>query len=115
VRPKRISQEVRIYNTLMSNIEKKIEATRFLMAQEDWDLFITVFAESHYAGHQLYHHFQRSHWAYDPKRAARLGDTLPRTYSELDSALATLLKGVAKDNPVKYGNRPLVVPEEIRL
>ena len=93
VSPKRISQELRIYDTIISNIERKTRATEFLMAQEDWDLFITVFSEAHYAGHQFFHHFEKSHWAYDRKRALKLGDTLPNTCSRLDSAIATLLKG----------------------
>lgn len=100
VNPRRISQELRIYDTLMTDIEKKTEATQFLMSQEDWDLFISVFSESHYAGHQFYHHFDKRHWAYDQKVAARLGGTLPNTCSELDSALAALLKGAIDDATV---------------
>jgi len=93
VNPTRITQELRIYDTLMSNLEKKLEATRFLMAQHDWDLFISVFAEAHYAGHQFFHHCEKRHWAHDPKKAVKLGDTVQNIYSALDSALATLLQG----------------------
>jgi predicted AlkP superfamily phosphohydrolase/phosphomutase len=93
VNPKRTSREVRLYNILLRNIERKFEATQFLMAQQDWELFVTAFSEAHYAGHEFYHHFDRHHWAYDPERAKDLGNTLPNTYAELDSALAGLLKG----------------------
>ncbi len=96
VRPRRISQERRVYDGLRMNVQRKIEATQFLMAQDDWDLFITVFAEAHFAGHHFYHHFDQSHWAY-PNSAANLNHALPNIYAELDSALAALLKGVAED------------------
>jgi len=95
--PRRIVQEVRLYNTMMADIDKKLAASEFLLAQDEWDLFISVFAESHYAGHQFFHHFEPSHWAHDEKRGRRLGHTLPSIYTELDSALAALLKGISED------------------
>jgi predicted AlkP superfamily phosphohydrolase/phosphomutase len=98
--PKRISQEVKIYENIMRNIERKVEATQFLMAQEDWDLFVTVFGESHYAGHQFFHHFERTHWAHSQAGAARLSETLPNTYSELDKALAELFKGASDSRTI---------------
>lgn len=95
INPSRISHELRKYNTLMSNIKKKLKAVQFIREREDWDLFMTSFGEAHYANHLFFHHFNKSHWAYDPKKATRLSDALPNIYSELDSALATLLKGVS--------------------
>ena len=96
----RVAQEVRLYNTVRADIDRKLAATRFLMAQDDWDLFISVFAESHYASHQFFHHFEQSHWAHDEKKARRLGYALPSIYAELDAALAALLKGVSEDATV---------------
>ena len=100
VNPKRISQETKIYSALMSDIEKKAEATQFLMAQENWDLFISVFAESHYGGHQLFHHSRPDHWAYDPKRSVKLGEALPKIYAQLDSTLAEIIGGAVQDATV---------------
>ena len=100
VNPKRMSQELRIYDTLMSDLEMKLEATQFLMAQQEWDLFISVFAEAHYAGHQFFHHTEPRHWAHDRKWATRLGDTIPNIYAALDSALASLLQGVLEKTTV---------------
>lgn len=100
INPRRVAQEVRIHNIVTANIEKRIEVTRFLMEQEEWDLFITAFSESHYAGHQFFHHCDTSHWAHDQQKAVRLGDTLPQTYVALDAALAALLQGVSESTTV---------------
>jgi predicted AlkP superfamily phosphohydrolase/phosphomutase len=95
--PKRISQETRLYETYLRNMERKLQATQFLLAQDDWDLFFSVFAEAHYAGHQLYHHFDPSHWAHEASRAARLGEALPQTYTRLDTALAAFLRSLPEE------------------
>jgi len=100
VTPKRLSQELHIYDTIRFNVDRRLEATQFLLDQEDWDLFVTVFGEVHYAGHQFYHYFDRSHWAYDPARAIKFGEALPDTYAALDAALAALLKNVSPETAV---------------
>ena len=91
---KSMSQERAVYYILQANIEKKMEAARFLLAQEDWDLFVTVFGESHWAGHQLLHHFDSNHWAHVSANGNQLSQALPNIYAELDAALATLLEGI---------------------
>ena len=92
--PKSTSQEVRIYRTLRANIERKIEAARFLLAQDDWDLFVTVFGETHWAGHQFFHHFAQNHWAHPSAKLPELSEALPHIYADLDFWLASLLRGV---------------------
>jgi predicted AlkP superfamily phosphohydrolase/phosphomutase len=89
----RLSQETRIRDRLSANIRIKAEATEWLMHLEDWDLFIAVFGEAHYGGHQFFHHFSEKHWAYDSKYAALFADVLPKIYSDLDASLAHLLRG----------------------
>ncbi len=91
VNPRRISVEIKLYDTFMSNIERKTKAIQFLMDQEEWDFFISVFAESHYGGHQLFHHSEKSHWAHNAEWEAQLGESLPNIYSSLDSTLSSLL------------------------
>ncbi|MGE0684889.1 MAG: alkaline phosphatase family protein, partial [Candidatus Binatia bacterium] len=89
---RRFSDEQRILDCLQRNIEQKAEAVQFLFSQDDWDLFAAVFAESHYAGHQFYHHFDRQHWAHSADWAERFGQTLPTLYAQLDATLAALLR-----------------------
>jgi predicted AlkP superfamily phosphohydrolase/phosphomutase len=91
------SKEMRLYEKMLTNIDQKAKATRFLMDQEDWDLFVSVFAEPHYGGHQLYHHYDPRHWAHDSQRAKLLADSLPTLYSRIDSALSALLSDISDE------------------
>ncbi|MEL6383477.1 MAG: alkaline phosphatase family protein, partial [Cyanobacteria bacterium J06626_18] len=92
--------EISSRDTLLSNIERKLKAIQFLQGQDDWDLFVTVFAEAHSVGHHFYHHHDTHHWGHDPHRAPVLGQALPSTYAELDAALKELLQGRLADTTV---------------
>jgi predicted AlkP superfamily phosphohydrolase/phosphomutase len=91
---KSVSQELNIYRTLRANIEKKAAASRFLLEQDAWDLFVTVFGEAHWAGHQFFHHSDPTHWAHDSRNVRRLSEALPNIYTELDAHLARLLQDI---------------------
>ncbi|MGD1861210.1 MAG: alkaline phosphatase family protein [Leptolyngbyaceae cyanobacterium] len=88
-----LKHEIKARDTLLANIERKLKAIEFLQGQDDWDLFITVFAEAHSIGHHFYHHHDPHHWGHDAERAAVMGQALPSTYVELDNALKHLLDG----------------------
>ncbi|MDB9529342.1 alkaline phosphatase family protein [Oscillatoria sp. CS-180] len=92
--------EIKSRDTLLANVERKLKAIKFLQEQDDWDLFVTVFAEAHSVGHHFYHHHDDHHWAHDPERAPVLGQALPSTYIELDAALKELLDGRLDDTTV---------------
>ena len=92
--------EIKSRDILLANIERKLNAIQFLQEQDDWDLFVTVFAEAHSVGHHFYHHHDTHHWAHDPQRSPVLGQALPTTYTELDNALKELLQGRLEDTTV---------------
>ncbi len=87
-------QERRIFKTISSNLERKLQATEYLMNLEDWDLFISVFSEVHYAGHQFYHHLNNDHWAHDSKASTDLHDAMPNLYAQLDKAISDLFRHI---------------------
>jgi predicted AlkP superfamily phosphohydrolase/phosphomutase len=95
-----LKHEIRARDTLLANIERKLKAIEFLQGQDDWDLFITVFAEAHSVGHHFYHHHDHHHWGHDAERAAVMGQALPSTYIELDAALKHLLEGRLEDTTI---------------
>ena len=97
VSPRTVKTERHIYDLLRSGIEQRTQAIAYLLKQENWDLFFTVFSESHYAGHQFYHHHDTSHWAHDAEWAAKLDDPLPASYTRLDRALAELFQQRSAD------------------
>ncbi len=90
--PRSVRQERRLYRTMCSNIDSKCRVTLDLLQREDWDLFISVFSEVHYAGHQFYHHFEKSHWAHQPAAPADLAEMLPDLHARLDAAVASVFQ-----------------------
>ena len=99
--PRLVSQQVRRYRKLMSSIQQKLKAIKFVMSQEDnWDLFMTSFGEAHYANHLFYHLYARNHWAYEPELSKQLGKALTDIYVELDRAVANLLKDIPDEATV---------------
>ena len=65
--------------------------TRRLLAEEAWDFAIQVFAETHCAGHQLWHFHDPAHPAYDPKLGAETGDLVRQVYVAVDRALGEIV------------------------
>lgn len=75
---------------LRAGIARKTELNLRLLARERWDAFVSVYAESHCAGHQFW-------WAHDPghpRYRAEAGDPLLQVYQALDGALARMLEHV---------------------
>jgi predicted AlkP superfamily phosphohydrolase/phosphomutase len=85
-------EEHLLFEGLLRGLAGKRRLSATLLAEGEWDLFLTVFGESHAIGHQQWHLHDRSHPRFDPAtRDALGGDPLLRVYQELDAALGELL------------------------
>ena len=73
---------------LERSIERKCAASEWLLARGRWDLFLTVFKESHCAGHLC--------WS----ASAEAQEPLRRIYRALDSAIGRLVERVSAATPV---------------
>lgn len=63
-----------------------------LLGREEWDLFLSVFAEPHTAGHDVYCFSQPDHPLYTVLGAESLGgDLLRRTYEDVDRAIGEIV------------------------
>ncbi len=89
--PKGFHQLRDFYEALISGIKKKGLLSRYFLDQEDWDFFLTVFAEPHCVGHNYWHLIDENHPAYDSSIANRLGDSIFNVYSLIDSEIAKLI------------------------
>ncbi len=70
----------------------KLQLSSTLMAEDDWDFFITVFGDSHGVGHQQWHLHDATHPRFDRAAADDLGvNPLLQVYADLDRALGELL------------------------
>jgi predicted AlkP superfamily phosphohydrolase/phosphomutase len=87
-------------DNLLTRIERKTALCRELLLQEEWDLFLGVFAESHCVGHQAWTLHDRTHRDYQSAVAAEIGNPLRDVYIALDRALGALLEHAGPDTTV---------------
>jgi predicted AlkP superfamily phosphohydrolase/phosphomutase len=85
---------------LVRGIGMKTELAADLLRRGGWDLFFTVFHESHCAGHQTWHLHDRDHPRHDPAAAAAVGDPLIEVYQAFDRALGRLIEAAGPGTPV---------------
>lgn len=87
-------------DNLVSRIEKKEELSSYFLAQGEWDLFLTVFSESHCVGHQCWSIHDPSNAKHNPAIANAVGNPIKDVYIAIDAAVGRLLKQVGEDTTV---------------
>ncbi len=90
---------------LVARIDRKRELIRYLLGKEDWDLFFTVFGDSHCAGHQFWHLHEAENGAHASPGPAdrpgdRPGDLLKDVYVALDKAIGELVAAAGPETDV---------------
>ncbi len=94
--PRRTAEEDRqLIDAFLTGIETKRRLSEKYLRTRDWDLFITVFGESHAVGHQQWHLHDPLHRDFDPLMQKSIGgDPILRVYAGLDAALGKLMAAV---------------------
>jgi predicted AlkP superfamily phosphohydrolase/phosphomutase len=85
---------------MLERASKKAELSSKFLAQEEWDLFLTVFTEPHCIGHQCWHIHDSSHPKYDPSLVNALGDPVLDLYRGLDAAIGRVMANVGPETTV---------------
>ncbi len=108
---------VRFRDDLVEGVRLRTRLHRLLLAREDWDLFFTVYSESHCVGHQAWHLHDPAHARHDPAIAARVGDPVLDVYRAIDASLADLLARLGPEATVlvfaSHGMRPHYDPTHL--
>lgn len=88
----------RLYHSLLAGIRQRVDICQHLLQQEPWDLFLTVFSETHSASHALWHMSQSNHPLYG-RRNDMLApeDPMLDVFEATDRALGDLLDCVPDD------------------
>jgi predicted AlkP superfamily phosphohydrolase/phosphomutase len=87
----------RLKDRLLRRVDIKTRMVRDILQQDDWDLVLAGFAETHCAGHQLWHlHADAEALAADPARIAP-ADAMRDVYVAADRALGELLEVAGRD------------------
>lgn len=80
------------------SIDGHLAIARDLLKQDDWDLFLMVFGETHTIGHDLYNHSQPDHPTYNYlTNNGTKPDPLLKTYRHVDQAIGEILAEVPQD------------------
>jgi predicted AlkP superfamily phosphohydrolase/phosphomutase len=88
--------------SLEEGVARKAEWTVELLARGGWDLFMTVFTESHCAGHQCWHLHDPGHPSHDPAVATITGDALRSVYRSIDVAIGRLVDSAGEAQIVVF-------------
>lgn len=87
----------RLKTNLAKGIERRIQICRDWLKQEHWDLFLTVFGETHSAGHDFWYLSQPDHPLYPYKSTRWTADPMLETFEAVDNAIGEILNDVAED------------------
>jgi predicted AlkP superfamily phosphohydrolase/phosphomutase len=88
---RRTARELRLLrDDILAGVRQKAALSLHLLADREWDLFLTVFGESHMVGHQCWHLHDPDYVGYDPALRAAVGDPVFDTYRALDNAVGDL-------------------------
>ena len=72
---------------MLEGLERKRRLSTGLLAEGGWDLFISVFGESHAIGHQCWYLHDPRHPLHDATLLRELGDPVEQVYAKLDAAV----------------------------
>jgi predicted AlkP superfamily phosphohydrolase/phosphomutase len=78
----------------------RAQLARHYLARGGWDLFLTVFSETHCVGHQCWHIHDPTNALHDPALRRALGDPVADVYAAVDRGLGVLLDEVGADTTV---------------
>ena len=87
-----------IKKNLGISIERRVNICKDLLKQEDWDLFLTVFGDTHSASHDFWHLSQSDHPLYPYMEAERAdGDPMLAAFQKVDAAIGEILEAAPDD------------------
>ena len=91
----------RLRQSLLEGLKRRVDICLSLLRQEEWDLFLTIFGETHSAGHDLWHLSQPQHpvYPYRPEMMSQ-GDPMLEVFQAADDAIGKILAETTDDTNV---------------
>lgn len=81
----------RLQKKLETGISRRSTICQDLLQQEPWDLFLTIFGETHSAGHYFWHLSQPDHPLYESMGKNLSADPLLEVFEAIDQAIGGIL------------------------
>ncbi|MDJ0520026.1 MAG: alkaline phosphatase family protein [Trichodesmium sp. MO_231.B1] len=85
----------RLKEALQIGIKRRSTICRDWLKQEKWNLFLTIFGETHSAGHDFWYLSQEDHPLYSQKQ--EIGDPMLETFESVDRAIGEILAEAPED------------------
>lgn len=83
---------IRLKKDMEVGIKRRAEICQDLLQREDWDLFLTIFGETHSAGHYLWHLSPTTdHPLYESVGSQYKGDALLEIFEAIDNAIGDIV------------------------
>lgn len=89
-------QTERLRRELRQGILNRTAICQDLLQRDDWNLFLTMFGETHSGGHCFWHLHEPNHPAHYQQRSADQ-DYLVETYKEIDEAIGEIIASAPED------------------
>lgn len=92
---------IALKKNLLEGLRRRTQILEELIQRDSWDLLLTVFGETHSAGHDFWHLGPRNHPLSEVTGCEELGeDPLFTIYKEIDNTLVTILRDLDDDTAV---------------
>ncbi|MBE9182378.1 alkaline phosphatase family protein [Oculatella sp. LEGE 06141] len=82
---------------LETGIARRAAICRDLLQRDRWNLFLTIFGETHSAGHYMWHLSQPDHPLYEPIRAQAASDAMLEVFEATDRAIGEIVASAPDD------------------
>ena len=83
---------------MLKGIRQRVDISAWLQSQQDdWNLFVTVFPETHVAEHQYLHGFVPEHPLHGTPLADRAADRLRTIFAKVDEAVGDMVRAFDDD------------------
>jgi predicted AlkP superfamily phosphohydrolase/phosphomutase len=92
IKPEAQEEYNALYKKLISGAEKKGAISTYLLNQEPWDFFLTIFPETHWSMHLLWQTLDEKHPDYNPEVIRTFENTFLELYSAIDSWISKFIE-----------------------
>ena len=87
-------------NSIIKNISRRKKLAVDFLNKEKWDLFFTVFDDSHQLGHLAWHLHDKNHPRWNPSLFKKVGDPIEDIYIEIDRAIGEIISAVDENTTI---------------
>jgi predicted AlkP superfamily phosphohydrolase/phosphomutase len=86
-----VKSKIRLRRDLLAGVAQHGKLFRWLMDNQDWDVFVCCFCEAHCAGHHFWSYMDPSYPLHSENDPQGLSDTIRQTYRAIDREIGEMI------------------------